>query len=256
MNKGWIKLYRDITDWKWWSAPNTAHLYVHLILTANIEDKEWRDIIVERGSLVTSINSLSLATGLSVQSIRTSLRRLESTGDIKKKSTSEWTMITICNYDSYQDSDYQSNKPTTNQQHTNNNNYRIEEYKNIKKENNIKEKKVFRKPSVAEVTEYCQQLHNGIDAEHFVAFYESKGWVVGKSPMKDWKAAVRTWEQTRKNKPMPITTDNGITLGDGEWVRPDGTRTYGSGRVTVPPTAPPRPNQYCTWSSGDNQWIM
>ena len=42
---------------------------------------------------------------------------------------------------------------------------------------------------------YCEERGNGIDAQSFVDFYESKGWVVGKSPMKDWKAAVRTWEQ-------------------------------------------------------------
>lgn len=58
----------------------------------------------------------------------------------------------------------------------------------------------FQKPSVEEVREYCQSRGNGIDAETFINFYESKGWVVGKSPMKDWKAAIRTWE---KRTPIP-----------------------------------------------------
>lgn len=65
--------------------------------------------------------------------------------------------------------------------------------KNIgKKENNVGR---FQKPSVEEVRAYCEERKNKVDAESFVDFYESKGWVVGKSPMKNWKAAVRTWER-------------------------------------------------------------
>ena len=60
---------------------------------------------------------------------------------------------------------------------------------------------VFVKPSVDEVSAYCKERNNGIDANDFVDFYESKGWMIGKNKMKDWKAAVRTWERSRKNKP-------------------------------------------------------
>ena len=55
----------------------------------------------------------------------------------------------------------------------------------------------FHKPSVEEIRLYCQERNNSVDPEKFFNFYESKGWVVGKSPMKDWKAAVRTWEQRK-----------------------------------------------------------
>lgn len=55
----------------------------------------------------------------------------------------------------------------------------------------------FQKPSLDEIRLYCQERNNKVDPERFFNFYESKGWVVGKSPMKDWKAAVRTWEQRR-----------------------------------------------------------
>lgn len=54
----------------------------------------------------------------------------------------------------------------------------------------------FIKPTLQEVTEYCEERRNGIDAEAFIDFYESKGWMVGKNKMKDWKAAVRTWERS------------------------------------------------------------
>lgn len=60
-----------------------------------------------------------------------------------------------------------------------------------------KGERVFRKPTVEEVAAYCEERRNGVDAQTFVDFYTSKGWLVGKNPMKDWKAAVRTWERSR-----------------------------------------------------------
>lgn len=55
--------------------------------------------------------------------------------------------------------------------------------------------KRFQKPTVEELNAYCKERGNGIDAQGFFDYYESKGWVIGKSPMKDWKAAVRNWER-------------------------------------------------------------
>ena len=58
----------------------------------------------------------------------------------------------------------------------------------------------FRKPTVEEVEGYCKERKNGIDAERFVDYYEMRGWKIGKTSMKDWKAAVRTWERNEKQK--------------------------------------------------------
>ena len=60
--------------------------------------------------------------------------------------------------------------------------------------------KYFNKPKLSEVKDYCLERNNNIDAEAFIDFYESKGWMVGKNKMKDWKAAVRTWEKKNYNK--------------------------------------------------------
>lgn len=58
----------------------------------------------------------------------------------------------------------------------------------------------FIPPSVEEVEQYCIERSNNIDAQSFIDFYESKGWMIGKNKMKDWKAAVRTWERSRKQE--------------------------------------------------------
>jgi hypothetical protein len=62
---------------------------------------------------------------------------------------------------------------------------------------NIKEntKRKFTKPTIEEIQDYCNERNNGINAEAFYDFYESKDWYVGKNKMKDWKACVRTWEK-------------------------------------------------------------
>ena len=61
-----------------------------------------------------------------------------------------------------------------------------------------KPQKRFSKPTIEEVQAYCLERKNGINAKRFVDYYESKGWLVGKTPMKDWRAAVRTWESNNK----------------------------------------------------------
>ena len=58
-----------------------------------------------------------------------------------------------------------------------------------------KERKRFKAPTVDEVSAYCRERGNGVDPQHFVDYYTANGWKVGKNPMKDWKAAVRTWER-------------------------------------------------------------
>lgn len=58
--------------------------------------------------------------------------------------------------------------------------------------------KVFQKPTIEDVTEYCQERGNDVDPQAWLDFYTSNGWKVGRNPMKDWKAAVRTWERNNR----------------------------------------------------------
>lgn len=71
--------------------------------------------------------------------------------------------------------------------------------KEIRKELEEREKR-FAPPSIEEVRAYCLERRNGVDPQTFVDFYASKGWKVGREPMKDWRAAVRTWEK-REDRP-------------------------------------------------------
>ena len=66
----------------------------------------------------------------------------------------------------------------------------------------------FTKPTVANIRDYCRERGNGIDPQRFFDFYEAKGWCVGNQPMKDWQAAVRTWESRESAKPPDHGTAN------------------------------------------------
>lgn len=83
---------------------------------------------------------------------------------------------------------------------------------NVIKEN-IK-RKVFKKPTIEEIQNYCEARNNGINAEAFYDFYESKNWYVGKNKMKDWEACIRTWEK-RQN---PNQVKMKVSTPQPEWL--------------------------------------
>lgn len=72
--------------------------------------------------------------------------------------------------------------------------------------------KKFQKPTIAEIINYCKEIKATIDAEKFYNYYESNGWKVGKNAMKDWKAAVRTWQ--RNNRYSVPTTSSKYNYGE------------------------------------------
>ena len=70
--------------------------------------------------------------------------------------------------------------------------------------------KYFNKPTILEVENYCILRKNNVDAEAFISFYESKGWMIGKNKMKDWKQAIITWEKRNYKKPTMSKIDSQI----------------------------------------------
>lgn len=121
---GFIKLFRQMTEWEWYQDVPVTKLFLHLLLIANYEDKRWKGIVVQRGQVSVSLAFLAMGSGLSVQQVRTALSKLESTGEITKRATNGFTLITICKYVDYQfiDNTYQQtdNKQIANEQQTDN----------------------------------------------------------------------------------------------------------------------------------------
>lgn len=93
-----------------------VHLFLHLLLNANSEDKEWHGRVISKGQVVTGRRKISEATGISEQTIRTCMLRLIETGEILVESTNKFSIITICNYEKYQYTEAESNLQETNSQ--------------------------------------------------------------------------------------------------------------------------------------------
>lgn len=97
-----IKLNRKILKWRWYHDPNTFRVFVHLILKANVTDRDFERITVRRGQVVTSVARLSEDLKISVKSVRTALEHLKSTNELTIKTTSKYSIITVNKYDEYQ----------------------------------------------------------------------------------------------------------------------------------------------------------
>lgn len=126
LEKGFVKIDRKITSWRWYQDNNTFRVFFHLIITANYEDREFETLTIKRGQKVTSYTSLAAETGLSVQNVRTAINHLKSTGEITVSSHAKFSIITIKNYNQYQeDNRLINNRLTDRQQATNNNERKI-----------------------------------------------------------------------------------------------------------------------------------
>ncbi|HHZ70481.1 MAG TPA: hypothetical protein EYN54_09460 [Methylococcaceae bacterium] len=204
MSNGWIKLHRQILNWEWYDDINTSRLFIHLMLTANHKDNNWRGIKIVRGSRLTSLDKLSSETNLTVSKIRTSIKKLILTNEMTSKSHTQYTVFTMINYDLYQGGDKQiANESQTNDK-------RIATNKNDKNDNKnnlhqliVEEyEKIFtgELPMISKLTDKRKSAINGCIKEmkgtkhdfgkietwtrYFV--YSSKSdWLMGR--VKEWK---------------------------------------------------------------------
>jgi hypothetical protein len=118
--EGWIKLHRNIANWRWATSPNHIALFMQILIRANFKETHWRKEMVKPGQILTGRKQLSVWTGLSEAQIRTVLRDLQDTQEITIKTTKTYSIITIVNWLNYQIMGNESNQEITNKQPTNN----------------------------------------------------------------------------------------------------------------------------------------
>lgn len=199
MNNGWIKLNRQIIEWEWYKNSNVKDLFIHLLLLANHADGKWQGIPIKRGQTLTSVAHITEKTNLSRSQIRRALKHLQDTKEISVKTTKKYTLVTIENYDKYQDdpeeSDHQRtiSEPSMNHQATINKNKKNE--KKEKKEENLIVIGKFEKPTLEEVKKYIFENNYNVDAEYFYNYYEANGWKVGKNKIVSWKSCIEIWHK-------------------------------------------------------------
>jgi len=138
-----IKLHRSITQWEWWNNHNTTRMFIYCLLRANWKDDSFQGTIVPRGSFITSYQRLAQETGLSVKQIRVALNNLKRTNEVAHEGHTNYSVVTINNYDLYQANGIQegivraNEGQTEGKQRATSKNKRTKEEKNLK--NSIKE---------------------------------------------------------------------------------------------------------------------
>lgn len=99
----YIKIDRRILEWEWYGNEHTKSVFLHCLLKANWKDGKFEGKVIPRGSFVTSVKKFSLELNLTEDEVKTALKHLLKTGELTKQSTSKYTVITVSNYDTYQD---------------------------------------------------------------------------------------------------------------------------------------------------------
>jgi DNA-binding transcriptional MerR regulator len=168
---GWIKIHRKFLDWEWFNKSEAVHLFLYMLLKANHKDNKWQGNDVKRGQFISSLGNISSATGITIQQIRTILKKLEKTNEIKVKSTSQFTIVTICKYECYQDENEDTNKRITNNQQTTNKQSTTNKNEKNNKENIYREfqhlfitedeiKKLLEKNTITQIDNILNDIEN------------------------------------------------------------------------------------------------
>lgn len=206
-SNNWIKLNRSIMEHWLWSGEtfSRGQAFIDLLLLAAYADhkvmSQGRMIDVKRGSMITSVRYLAGRWGWSKDKTLKFLNDLESDGIIIKESDTKRTVLTIVNYGKYQNLQY--NEQTQNGRKTDTERTQNGQTKESKESKEGK-RSIFMPPTIDEVRAYCAEKNYSVDPERFVDFYESKGWMVGKTKMKDWKASVRLWERGNQRSDQDV----------------------------------------------------
>lgn len=200
-DQGYVKIYRQMKDWEWYSEPDTFRLFFHCLLSANHKDNRYRGVLIRRGTFVTSLDKLSHETGLSVRSVRTSLSRLISTNELTKQSSRQGTIIQVVNWDKYQEATNEATneRQTSDKRATSNKNDNNEKKGNGAVISSVKNGRKTTRwgmviPTPDEVAAYFTE--NGYDAavgREVWKYYAVADWKDAKGdPVRSWKQKARS----------------------------------------------------------------
>lgn len=130
MQSTFIKIDRNLLQWRWFQDRNTLQLWIYLLASVNIKDHDFMNITVHRGELATSYPSLSATTGQTVKEIRTALEHLKATGEVAVTRHPKFSVISVLNYDLYQGVGQSKGSQKAECGQSKGNNIRMEECKN------------------------------------------------------------------------------------------------------------------------------
>lgn len=195
MSDGYIKLYRQIFDNELWTEKpfSRAQAWIDLLLKANYKTKtcviKGKTITIKRGQLLRGEDTLAHDWGWSRGKVRRFLTYLDKKGNISKNGTAVGTLITVENYETFQGCEPAHSTSDGTADGTGE--------KKVKESKRIEREKF--PPSLAQVSEYVAEMNYTMDAAKFYDYYSETEWrKKNGQQIRDWKAAVRTWERREK----------------------------------------------------------
>lgn len=218
-DSGWIKLHRSLLESPIAQRAGLLQVWIHCLLRANYEQRRVMipgslvPVTVDRGEFITGqfslYESLYPKPDSDSPTSRTVWRWLHSLEQMDcltlRTVSSRCTVVSVCNYETYQQSEGASCQGDVKlvSSSCQAGVTPVSTDKELKNLRNKEKRAHFSRPSFQDVLAYCGERGNEIDPQAFLDYQDSVGWVVGNKPMKDWKAAVRTWEaREKKNKPQ------------------------------------------------------
>lgn len=222
IDNGWVCVHRKLLEWEWFSEPKMVQFFMYCLLRANHKNINYKGIELKKGDFICSIPTIQADLKLSVQEIRTCIKRLKSTGEITDKITNKYRIISLCNYSKYQEkkelndrqNNRQNNSPVTGKQQTNNspvtvdnndNNSTMEQDsflgaspKKAKPKNpDISLQEFYEKTDRGEFKDFAKNFMFEKKYDHENAKLEFEGfenhWQANGKKYKDWHAVFRKW---------------------------------------------------------------
>ncbi len=215
-NQGWVKLHRKLIDNPICKRPLYCHLWMSLLLMTQHTETSfiWNDerVVVQCGQLLTGRKKLSESTGIKESTVEKILKYLETEQQISQQKTTKFRIITIKNWDAYQTKEA---GVTTKEQQSNNRVTTTQQQSDTYKKEEKEKKKTggFAPPTHDEVAEQIKlKGYQNITPGKFINFYGSKGWMVGKNKMTNWKlalAAADKWDAPKQENTGPLLKEFG-----------------------------------------------
>ena len=196
----WIKLHRSLKDWEWYDDHNATRLLLHLLISVNYKDKEWKGQTIKAGTYVTSWENLSKEIGLSVKQTRVAMDKLERSKEVARYTTNKWQAVSLIKWDKLQCEEVEKGKQTDKQRAT------TKESKEIKN---------YTIPSFQEFLAYALEKKPKVSQIDLRLKYES------------WKES--DWSTNRNGKLHPITNWKTTLLNTLPYLKEInfGTSSYG-----------------------------
>jgi hypothetical protein len=214
MHRGHVKVWRKQKEWEWYRDGNTFRVFHEIYTTANWKDKKHQGIVIKRGELLTSPKALGGHLGLTPRQIRTALDKLKSTFDISTKATNRYTIVTVCNYDTYNplEGDKKPASGHTNVTQKVNQMSTTKKGKEEKKEKPSKSSSKFvvdNPPEPLECFNYYMSKRNyGFNFDTWLDNMATGGWTKGNGDkLTSWKLSMSTWQGIWKDNKKPPWRD-------------------------------------------------